>query len=351
MERGNRLRVGLDCAGYGIGLATPCTLLAVWLLLLTLKLSDASSSLTWGAVWLPVWLAVAVTFTCTCFGLWVKWRAYSATAESAWYQQDEGEDYTLGGIVNDGISRLARSRCGTVTRLGWVVANLLLAFVAFPALVYAKLDGLITASWPAVFTPVWLVFGLWCCMPPALSRLMEERDAMWGVWSMTIIVLWAPLLTTLAMVVARLQGKAIEAVFIFIPLYVVDAGLLLMACVLCIIACVDDSDRGMMLAILTGICTVLAIFLPAQILASIGDHATGSFPVLGTLVPLVVGMFIVALAACVSAVVACARSRAEHFTDAYSWAPWCCCLRRPRPTLLPGAGGGARGGRDGFAGV
>lgn len=258
-----------------------------------------------------------------------------------WHRQSEGDDYAIVAFASVILENLGRR--GKPLRFLWYLLNIVLAFIVFPALILAKLDGSITASWGVVFVPVWLIFGLWCCLPCATRELanevLDDGESMWYFWMISLVMLWTPLLCVLIMVVVRLDGKFIEAVLMFIPFYIADCLLIAVCCFACILAMVDEDgdDRAKEFSVAGSVCVCLATFLPLQIYASIYDNKNGEFPVDGTVAPLIAVMCLIVCVTCCGVWRLWKSSREENFSAAWSMRRCSCRRMRPNTPILPGA--------------
>jgi hypothetical protein len=339
-DRGLTLRVVLDVLQYCCGLGTPCVLICLWLVLMLLKLCG-SISIEWSHVWIPLWVMLGVVVCCGLLGCCTSIISDKSTTASMWHRQSEGDDYAIVGFATVILDNLG-SR-GWTLRFLWCLINVVLAFIIFPALVLAKLNDSVTGSWGLVFVPVWLIFALWCCLPCATNELahevLDDRDAIWYVWIISLVVLWTPLLCVLIMVVVRLDGKFIAAALMFIPFYIADFLMIAVCCFVCILAMVDDDDddRPKELAVASVLFVCLGTFLPLQIYASIYDDKNGEFPVVGTIAPLIAAMCLISCVSCYGVLRLWKSSREEHFSNAWSLSRCSCRRMRPSTPILPGA--------------
>jgi hypothetical protein len=324
---GLTLRMVLDVLQYCCGLGTPCLLICLWMVLVLLKL-NASISIEWSHVWIPLWVMDGVVVCTGLLGICTRIMSNRATTTSMWHRQSEGDNYAIAGFARVLLHDLGRRRQGA--GFLWYLINLVLAFIIFPALILAKLDGSITASWGVVFVPVWLIFAFWCCFPCAHEMLDQEAIGYLFIYS--LVVLWAPLLCVLIMVVVRLDGKFIEAGLIFVPFYIVDCMLAGVVCFIASIAIVERDGRP--LKIIAALCVCIAAFLPIPIYASFYDSKHGEFPVEGTMAPLIAAMCLLACVTCCGVWRLWKSSRAENFSNAWSLNRCSCrCLRTDTPNL------------------
>lgn len=344
--RARKLRVLLDVSGYWVGLGLPLACVAVWMLLLTLKLSETMSDLSWNSVFVPIWVgliacAASLFVSCmtSCFSRCC--RGPSSTC----YKQTDGDEYTPFGFLVAWweAAKSGVSGCFAVVATSWLFLFVLLGFVIFPICLWAKLSGRVDPSWAVIFLPVWFIFLLYCCVPCCCSKPFEELtgdndDSIWGGWGVSLVALWAPLLATLAMVVARLEGKTIAASLLFIPLWIVDACLLLFAVVIAIVAATDDDEEASKKEWRTcGLMAfLLAMWLPAQITAAVFDAKYGHLSPLGFCLPILLGLIVVAVAGCWAAARLLRLSRRDNFSDTYRWESWTKEPSRGGAGILPG---------------
>lgn len=234
---------------------------------------------------------------------------------------------------NDGAFRLHRTGCKVTTRSAWLGAILFLGFVAFPAALYLKLSGSVASNWGVVFLPVWLCFLLWCCYPCVMSTVNE--DFAWSSFAVSLFLTWAPLLAFCIMVVVRLNGRFIASAIISIPLWIVDAVLIMSSCIFAVFACVENSEDGRRVAcyMFTSIMTLLLVFVPAQVIAAYGDAKQGAVDPLATGIPIAIGGCLLSLVGFLF-MRAMWRRRAE---DTSAWRD----LYRPETWRNPHAGVGA----------
>jgi hypothetical protein len=333
LHRGRKLRILLDLIGYFIGLGMPLACVAVWMLLVTLKITAATPDMSWNSVFVPIWVGLISCAVALFVGCVTGICSRRCGDRSMCNRQDDGNDYTPWGFFRAWIEATKGGRssggCYTFFSTAWMFLACLLAFVIFPICLWAKLSGRVDSNWAVVFLPVWFVFLLWCCTPCCSGRVVEEitgdsDDSVWGYWGVSLIALWAPLLATLAMVVARLEGKYIASALMFIPFWIVDACLLLFTIVIAIVAATDDDpdDKKREWTACGVMAGLLVMWLPAQITAAVYDSKYGYISPLGFCIPILLGLIVIGGFGCWCSFKLLQTSRRDSWSDVYRAATW-----------------------------
>lgn len=313
-------------------------LIAVWLLLLMLKLAG-TVDISYAHVWAPWWAAVGIVFTCCSWGLIIRRCARRASNTSMWHNQDDGSERALGGLFAKAINDKMGDDTPRLLRFTWFVLVALLSFVVLPALLQAKLDGQITAHWAAIFSPVWIVSLLFCtCSACAVRKCFRDSDMSIMLHIFGSFCFLLPLIIVLVMLVVRLEGiKNIQLSLMFIPFWVADALMIAAGAVMAIAlaCCNDDDDEPELKVAACGLCCLpICFFLPFQIVGSVYDGLGKEIPAIGMMTPLVVLLFLLACGACGVMCALWSKSRSESFTDAYNLRAW--RTGTARPAIIPG---------------
>lgn len=320
-DRRTCLRYVLDAIEYPLGVGAHCSAIAIFFLLLLLKLNGSFECSYW-VVFSPLAFHPAMLVLSLLLGCCVKQCDQSSSG--LWNGQDDASESTIfyfsRKIWNDVANRNKLKFC---IRRTWFTCMALLVIVAVPLMICLKLQNILPESttWAVTFVPLWLALGCWCCVPYMAKRLFGGSLGDGGMVLLMSMWLYLPLLIIAAIVAARLDGSYTQAALMFIPLWIVDAVILLVAGVLYVMSCCD-SDRDDRPKELAGACVltaILAIALPAEIIASVVDSRTGQFPVDGFLGPVVALVTILAVLNCVCACILCCKARSNSdFDDAYS---------------------------------
>lgn len=313
----------LDLLEMGIG--GLCMLLygPLWLLFMYRKLTGQLDSWSWWGVFTPLFLFLVTPFVCGCFGASIYYCAdvsrpgelcdgMSTDSELSWFgyfkacckfqQQEE--------VCPKAFTR-------TVSSILWSL------IVMAPILICAKLEGSITAGWGAVFVPLWILLSCGCLSVLAgmCACVVEDEDESWSaapaLWMASI-----PFLITLAIAAARLDGKEIQARYMFVPFFImaIVAALAVLGLLLALFS--EDNDRGKLVA--AGLLIAVIIIGPAisEIKMSMEDGSSyGSTSWEWLLLPMVVSGFISmgALGLLYSWRACCdSRTRSRQFADLYS---------------------------------
>jgi hypothetical protein len=277
--------------------------------------------MSWAAVFAPVIAAIVHPCLFACIGAVTERCSQGANSSSACSGQSDGDEkgnfVAYAAAVKEWYDD-RRCKCCRFMLAAAIWIDLLLC----PVLLILKLDGHIDCSWPVAMTPIWLLCGLAFLAP--CSGLMpcvddgEDTCASIGIVSAFVCYF----LPTLAVVASMLAGRAIVLKFALIPLWLLDAFLLLGAAGAGVAACCARGDRSDR-AIFTGMSLSMLVFgvvgTVSQIYAAI-DWSEGDYE--GVSKSLIIGGIVIMVAVCVAwcvlAVVLLKHARDSEFKGLYT---------------------------------
>jgi hypothetical protein len=190
-KRRFRLRTWLDCVQFGCGLGFFLVYPLIWLALLFVRTTGVAPNLSWGVVWAPIMAAIVHPLVMAAIGAVTERWAVNADARSAWRDQELGEKYNLVHYAQQVKTYHNGNRCCRSSRpvMGCCTYSWLLLA---PILLVLKLDGVISASWPVVFIPLWMLLPLTCCLPwMGIFPFADDGDGrriMCGMLSVRLLV-------------------------------------------------------------------------------------------------------------------------------------------------------------------
>jgi hypothetical protein len=163
-KRRFRLRTWLDCVQFGCGLGFFLVYPVIWLALMFARTTGLAPDLSWGVVWAPIMAAIVHPLAMAAVGALTERWAVDADPRSAWRDQELGEKYNLVHYAQQLKKYRNGNRCCRRSRpvMGCCTYSWLLLA---PILLVLKLEGVISASWPVVFIPLWMLLPLTCCLP------------------------------------------------------------------------------------------------------------------------------------------------------------------------------------------
>lgn len=315
------LRLALDCVQFGCGMALYPVYLLIWLCLMLARTTGAAPDMSWAAVFAPVIAAILHPCLFACIGAVTERCSQNAGSSGACSGQSDGDEkgnfVAYAAAVKEWYDD-RRCKCCRFMLAAAIWIDLLLC----PIFLILKLDGHIDCSWPVAMVPIWLLCGLAFLAP--CSGLMpcvdDGEDTCAAVGIVSLFVCYC--LPTLAVVAAMLAGRAIVLKFALIPLWVLDAFLLLGAAGAGIAACCargDRSDRAIFTGMSLSMLVLGVVGTVSQIYAAI-DWSVGDYE--GVSKSLIIGGIVIVVAVCVAwcvlAVVLLKHARDSEFKGLYT---------------------------------
>lgn len=289
------LRRILDAAQFGCGMMLWPILIFLWLLLLLLRLTGWTPSLSWGAIFAPLIAMPVILVSCMGLGLLTRFLSVRATQEyedakilgnstsggataplrlqpvpSVWVAQHLGDKNNLADCAVQVLQhRLSlRGTCWVVARR-LVIPLFIASLIIAPIVDLAKASDAISISWVAAFTPTWVFLLLLPATPytglmPCITSWGERR-----VFALLLTIVGVVAGSQLALSASAMDGKDIAPAVVMIPMWITAAALGTLACGmigLALCRCRRPRDRrlaAMGCGLLTAVGGFLGSMLPA----------------------------------------------------------------------------------------
>lgn len=244
LSAGDRVRLCLDFFQFGpTGICLLFFYPLIWLCLLYMKLKG-HADLSWWHVFAPLYciLFLQPLFSCM-LGTVTKICSNNAYGSSSvCYELDEGDKNTCFHMQRKWCQYLADTN-SCARFIGCTLSFSCVAVLALvPTLIVMKLEGQISGSWGAAMTPLWILLGCGCLLPftGAFAACFDDDDDDRNGVAASLFCVGIPIIVTLALLAARLQGTFIPLKYLFIAFYIVDIFLLVGVCGFCCNACCSE---------------------------------------------------------------------------------------------------------------